>query len=107
MFVRSLRNELSIWAMPLSRPEVQTFVAMKRLDRIDAVRSPATSSERPYIGEESMTLPPAETNSRRTSTRGARADGDEPVSNVCQVPRPMTGIGSPEEGTRRVSTRAC
>jgi hypothetical protein len=65
--------------------------------------SPTTDSELPYIGDESITFPPRFTNSRNTSSSGARSEAERPTSNVCQVPRPMTGRSSPEEGMRRVS----
>ena len=95
---RSFLNESSIWAMPLLRPDVQTLVAMNSFDRMPSVSitSPATCSDGPYIGDESITRAPSVTNSRSTSASGGR----------CHVPRPMTGICSPEEGMGRVITDA-
>ena len=82
--VRSSRIERCIWAMPLSRPDVQTLVAMKALSRVPAAasRSPTTPSAAPYIGELSITEPPASNNDRSTSTSGARCCGDAPTSKV-------------------------
>src|ERR671918_106030 len=84
-------NDSSIWRMPASRPVVQTLVA--RNSRLctpnSAARSPTTLSDLPYIGDESTTLPPKRTNSRKTSLSGSREDFPEPTSKVCQVPRPM------------------
>ena len=63
---------------------------------------PTTVSELPYIGDESMTFPPRATNVFSTSSSGARAAGLASTSKVCQVPRPITGIASPDDGIRRV-----
>src|SRR5688572_14606953 len=94
------RNDVSICLMPSSRPLVQTLVAMKSFSRRprSATRSPATDSALPYIGEESISLPPALENAATTSRNGARAAASLPASNTCQVPRPMAGRSSPVEG---------
>src|SRR5690349_21244674 len=90
--------------MPSSRPLVQTLVAMKSLSRkpSSAMRSPATDSAAPYMGEESTTLPPAFENAASTSRNGARSAAPAPTLNTCQVPRPTAGSSSPEEGILRV-----
>src|ERR671925_458985 len=82
--------------MPASRPLVQTLVARNSClcTLNSAARSPATVSDLPYIGDESMTLPPERTNSRNTSLIGSRADFPGPTSKVCHVPRPTTGKDS-------------
>src|SRR3546814_4246247 len=89
--------------MPLSRPLVQTLVARNASLRLPnaARRSPTTASERPYMGELSITLPPAWNSRRRTFSSGARAAAFDPTSKVCQVPRPTTGSFSPLLGMGR------
>ena len=89
--------------MPLSRPEVQTLVAMKALLRVPAAasRSPTTASAAPYIGEVSITEPPASNRTLSTSASGARSSGRRPTSKVRQVPQPTMGSISPEEGILR------
>ena len=84
--VRKRLNDSSIWRMPASRPLVQTFVARKSClwSASSAARSPVTLSELPYIGDESMTLPPARANSRKTCLRGSRAAF--PVADVESLP---------------------
>ena len=98
----SLRIESSIWRMPAVLPDVHTLVARKSVDWTPslAARSPTTSSERPYIGEESTTEPPSSTKAPRTPSSPARALGA--TSNVCHVPRPMAGSASPVDGIGRV-----
>ena len=59
---------------------------------------PITSSEVPYIGEESITAPPRLKNSRSTWTRTARASGSSPTLKVIHEPMPMTGTSSPLAG---------
>lgn len=59
---------------------------------------PVVSSERPYIGDESMTRHPASKKASVTS----RSGNSSRVSKVCQVPRPMTGSSSPLFGMGRV-----
>jgi hypothetical protein len=63
-----------------------------------AAKSPITDSDRPYIGEESTTVPPESENARSTSESGARSASDEPISNVCHEPMPIIGMDSPEDG---------
>src|SRR5437867_5460741 len=98
--VRRRLNDSSIWRMPASRPLVQTLVARNRCSRTpsSATRSPTTLSDLPYMGDESMTLPPKRTNSRNTSLSGSREDCPAPTSKVCQVPRPTASKDSPVFG---------
>src|SRR6185295_4732088 len=92
---RSFRSDSSICAIPSFRPLVQTFVAMNSFSRSPSftASSPATASERPYIGDESSTRPPSATKSESTSSSRFRSLSAEPTSNVCHVPMPMTGRG--------------
>src|SRR6266478_9432362 len=94
------RMDSRIWATPSSLPLVQTLLA--RNARFFSPRSSSTSptvvSERPYIGEESITLPPASNSVRTTWTSAARSE----VSKVRQVPIPITGSSSPLRGMGRV-----
>ena len=105
--VRSSRIDSFICAMPASRPWVQTLVARNALSRVPAAasRSPTTPSDWPYIGELSITEPPASNSTFSTSARGARSAADGPTSKVCQVPQPTTGSASPVEGILRVCMR--
>src|SRR5262252_4980420 len=66
------------------------------------VRSPITSSARPYIGDESIVRPPSFTNSDKTSSSCLRISALRSTSNALHVPRPITGSFSPEEGMMRV-----
>src|SRR5262249_4354717 len=59
---------------------------------------------RPYIGDVSITRPPSFTKSDRTSPSCLRLSAVRSTSNACQVPRPITGSFSPDEGIARVST---
>src|SRR5262249_41440989 len=79
------------------------LVAMKSFRRSAslAAMSPTTSSDCPYMGDESMRRPPSSTNAPSTSSSGVRSAEVDPTSKVCQVPRPTTGIVSPVEGTGR------
>jgi hypothetical protein len=61
--------------------------------------SPAVCSERPYIGDESITLPPPAKSAWTTSRSGASSA----VSNVRHVPMPTTGSSSPVLGMERLS----
>src|SRR6266496_1722944 len=61
-----------------------------------------TSCDEPYIGDESITLPPASTKLRMTSVHASRATGSSPTLNVIQLPRPTTGSVSPVDGIGRV-----
>src|SRR5688572_22924133 len=105
--VRSLRIESAICSAPATRPCVQTLVASQIFGRIlsSANRSPSTSSERPYIGEVSITAPPAWVKSRSTSRSGSRSAASPPTSNVFDEPMPMTGTVSSVRGMRRVTMR--
>ena len=104
-FVCSRASERSIDSMPDCFPVVQTLVAKKSESRSASLvaRSPITSSARPYMGDESITCPPSFTKSENTSSSGLRSTSDDPTSKTCQVPRPSTGIFSPDEGIGRIS----
>src|SRR5690606_20183574 len=65
------------------------------------VKSPTTASDRPYIGELSITLLPFSIIISRICSKGSRSEGDVPTSNCCHVPSPMTGSCSPVEGIVR------
>jgi hypothetical protein len=81
--IRSITSARSSWAerricsMPRSRPVVHTLVARKARGRAasSANKSPVTASARPYIGELSITRPPASSSARRTSRGGCLAAG--------------------------------
>ena len=109
--VLSSDSDRVICSMPLSRPDVHTLVAMKALLRVPirrgaASRSPITPSAAPYIGEVSITEPPASNSTASTSASGARSSGRRPTSKVRQVPQPTMGSISPEEGILRWCMRA-
>src|SRR5687767_12149754 len=57
-----------------------------------------TSWEEPYMGEESITPPPASKNACMTAAHSFRSSGSSPTLKVIQVPRPRTGRFSPVEG---------
>ena len=69
--VRRRRIDSCICAMPASRPRVQTLVAMKGVPSPGAAASsvPVFSSARPYIGELSITRPPAAKSAASTPGR--------------------------------------
>src|SRR5437867_9177935 len=70
------------------------------------VSSPITSSARPYMGEESISRPPRSLNRRSTSASCAACRWSavrKSTSNVFQVPSPITGNCSLEDGIARVS----
>ena len=94
--------------MPASRPEVQTLVARKALSRVPAAasRSPTTPSALPYIGELSITEPPASNSTRQhLGERRAlgRRGGRHRRSARCRS-RPRAAV-SPVEGILRVCMR--
>ena len=93
--------------MPASRPLVQTLVARKALARcFDAAsRSPVTASARPYIGELSITLPPAANSASSTPGRRWYSALPGATSKPIQVPQPTTGRASRVEGMGRVFMR--
>src|SRR5580704_2809025 len=102
--LRSSCAERRICSIPSSRPVVHTLVARKLRDRArnSASRSPVTASARPYIGEVSI-IRPSSSSSRFSTWRNGRLPvSSEPTSKARHVPRPMTGIGSPVDGTGRV-----
>src|SRR4030095_5867494 len=66
-------------------------------------RSPTTDSELPYIGDESTTEASILVNVLITSNNAALFCFELPASKVLQVPRPTTGIISPETGIGRRS----
>src|ERR1700720_89489 len=102
--LRNSSAQRRICAIPRSFPLVHTLVARKTRGRNpgSATRSPVTASARPYIGEVSIIRPPASTSCRSTALSGARAPSSAPTSKTCEVPSPMTGIASPEDGIGRV-----
>src|SRR6266700_7883288 len=55
------------------------------------------------MGDESITRPPSFTKSERTSSSCRRISDVRSTSNVCHVPRPITGSFSPDEGIARVN----
>src|SRR5436190_3145776 len=103
--VRKRSIERSIIWIPASLPAVQTLVAIKSESRKCnlAASSPMTPSAGPYIGEESITRPPRLTNRDITSSSCLLFSGVRLTSNTFQVPSPMTGSFSPEEGIARAS----
>src|ERR1051326_6808735 len=90
----------SIDSMPCCLPRVQTLVAKNNLSRRPSLAAsvPITCSERPYIGDESMTRPPSFTKSDKTSLSCFSFWGVESTSNTCQEPSPTEGIHSPDDG---------
>ena len=93
-------RERSICSIPCSLPSVHTFVAANTAGgRICRSSSPTTSSAAPYIGDESMSVPPRSKNAFRTGASASRS-GPGPASNVREVPSPTTGSSSPVEGIR-------
>ena len=102
--IRSIRPiramDSRICATPSSRPLVQTLLARNARFVPPSSRStsPTVVSERPYMGEESIAFPPASSSVRTTSTSAARSE----VSNVRQVPMPITGSSSPLRGIVRL-----
>ena len=104
-FVCNRANERSIDSIPGCWPRVQTFVARKTESRTPslATKSPITSSERPYMGDESITRAPSFTNAERVSSSCLIATDAGSMSNVCQVPSPITGSFSPNDGIARIS----
>jgi hypothetical protein len=57
-----------------------------------------TSSEEPYMGDESMTPPPASKNALSTSIRPSRRSLAWPTLKVIHDPMPITGRRSPVDG---------
>ena len=82
--VRKRLSERRIWAMPSSRPRVQTLVAMKACLRapIASINVPAAASERPYIGELSIIRPPASNRIPSTLVSRARSSALRLTSKV-------------------------
>src|SRR3546814_99762 len=66
-----------------------------------------TSAEVPYIGEQSMTLPPRAKNTRSTSARWSRRRRSSPTLKVIHEPMPTTGSASPLDGMARVIDAPC
>src|SRR5262249_26372732 len=69
---------------------------------ISASRSPVTASARPYIGDVSMMRPPSSSSRCSTPRNGRLSVSPEPTSKARQVPSPITGIASPDDGIGRV-----
>ena len=93
---RIFKAEACICLTPAASPDVHTLVARNALPCacISDSSVPTTSSARPYMGELSITRPPASNRTRSTSLRWSSAWRSGPTSKVCQVPRPTTGSGS-------------
>jgi hypothetical protein len=66
-------------------------------------RGPITGCDEPYIGDESIIVPPAAKKARMTSAQASRATASSPTLNVIQVPRPTSGRASPLDGIGRVA----
>src|SRR5690349_2229206 len=90
--------------MPASLPFVHTLVAMKSdLVRPDlAAIWPIKPSAVPYIGEESITLPPRLTKSVMTSVMSFTFGDLKGTSNVTALPSPIIGSFSPVDGMARI-----
>jgi hypothetical protein len=88
---------------------VHTFVAIHSLSVTfnSAASLPITFSDRPYIGELSITFPPASTNARNTFLIGDNSFSESPTSKVIHEPNPIAGINSPEAGIFRVTMVVC
>ena len=97
-----------ICRMPMNCDRVQTLVAENRpcLLGIRVRQWPMTSSDDPYMGEESIMPPPSSKKAWTTSSRAARKSGSLPTFNVIQDPIPMIGIGSMLAGIARVARGA-
>ena len=65
-----------------------------------------TSSEEPYMGDESMTPPPASKNAPSTSIRPSRKSSLWPTLKVIHDPMPITPRRSPVPGMAFVSVVA-
>ena len=57
-----------------------------------------TACDEPYIGDESISRPPAAKKARITSVQASRAAGSLPTLKVIQLPRPTRGRISPLDG---------
>jgi len=64
--------------------------------------SPMTSCEEPYIGDESISRPSISKKFRMTSAQVSRATRSLPTLKVIQLPSPITGRASPDDGMSRV-----
>ena len=92
---------------PVSASGVHTLVALNiQSCRASLSRAyPITSSEDPYIGDESITVPPASKKAFRTRVRASRSRVLPPTLNVIQDPMPITGTWRLDFGiVRRIGT---
>ncbi len=99
------RSDSRICSGPLLPEEIQTLSAEKSaFGRPSLPRPyPMTSCEEPYMGEESIILPPSAKNVRMTSAQASRAATSSPTLKVIQLPRPTSGRCAPLEGIARVT----
>src|SRR6266446_812976 len=102
-----LRRESPICSRPSPPASVQTLSAANTGGYPSFARPwPTVSWDEPYMGEESITVPPASKKAAMTATASSRSTGSVPTLKVIQVPRPTTGMDTPEDGITRVSSRA-
>jgi len=96
------REDLLSWRGPVASNALHNLGRGEKLPvwaRSDS-KSPRKPSAWPYIGDESMTPPPAAKKRCNTSRRCARCTRSSPTSKVSQVPMPTAGrIRAREEGT--------
>src|SRR6516164_7816744 len=97
-------REASICCTPNALNTVHTLVAENnRPFLLTCLRQyPITASEEPYMGEESIRVPPRSKNVCTTRAQSERCLSSLPTLKVSHVPRPMAGIFSPVEGIARV-----
>jgi hypothetical protein len=82
--------------------------AEKREDGLPSLRRPypITAWDEPYMGEESISPPPAAKNALITSAHSSLSSGSSPTLKVIQLPRPIIGSRSPVDGIGRVNGAA-
>jgi len=104
-----LPRDPSICRRPADVDEIHTLSAENNpLGRARFARPcPITSCEEPYIGDESISRPPAAKKARMTSAQLSRASASLPTLKVIQDPRPTIGNASPLEGIALVSNAPC
>ena len=102
-FIRSV--DFCICDSPADLPSIQTFVAKNKSSRTlpASMISPTIISERRYMGDESITLPPLASSRSTISLRVAISSEEPATSNTSQVPSPTTGIDSSVPGIGRVN----
>ncbi len=94
----------SICQIPVRLPGIQTLVAENRFSVLLICFKPApiTSCEDEYMGEESIMPPPRSKKACITRNTFSRLLRTAPASKVSQLPRPITGISTPVDGTTRL-----